>query len=882
MKVLKSIKKRVKNYIKKKLRKRNRDLYRYEAKFLYGLLYNHVRVSKKHIMYESVLGNNFTGNPYALFQELVKEKKYKHIIVLNNIENDNILIKDILNKHKSKVKIVKRKSFKYVYYLLKCKYLINNTTFHYYFNKKPNQIFINTWHGTPIKTLGKDIVGNPFTGGNVLRNLLHTDFFIEPNSFTTDVFFKCLDIDTLYNNKVIKSGYPRNDYFYNNFTLEDSKKKFLKINNNKKTILYAPTYRGNSASKIDNKLNINIVKTLIGELNSIKDSYNLLFKGHQFISKELQDEVNDITFVPDWIDTNELLTSVDILITDYSSIMFDYLNTDNPIILYVPDEKEYCEDRGLYFPLSEIPGEICTTSYKVVDVINNIDIHNKKYANQYLQAKDKFCSYENGNAARNIIDIVFNNKKSELVYKPNQKSSKKKVLIYGGEFWLNGITASISTFLKQLDYDKYDLYLIKVGVNFEKEQRFKTVLNEVKYAKVLYNIESFNYSYIELVRQYKKAKKFETYTPKDMWEGLFSKEYRRLFGEVKFDIAIDYCGYGKRFPGLFAFSNSNLKIIYLHNNMIEEQSNKNNADYDLLFKLYLKKFDKLVSVSKSCNEDLIEKYPSLENKLMEIPNPIDYDGIIDKKKDNEYKLTYVDYRLSEINKLEKTDNTEEYLLEDNLIGINNTNMNNELDNKFCITNKTYTYTNKSDEILIDKINGINKFAKEENINFVSIGRFSYEKGYDMLIEAFAELSKEYANARLYLIGYDQKSFGNLSKTLYKELIEKYGLEDKFIIVGKLNNPIAFMSLCDCYVMSSRYEGQGIVLMEAIFAGLTAISTDIGGPDTILSPNHLYPCSIEGIYQGLKEYCEGRVSPNEFDFKKYQNEFQENVYNLFEK
>jgi CDP-glycerol glycerophosphotransferase len=1044
--------------IKKRLKKGGM----YRAKLLYGVLYDHVRVNKNYILYESFHGVNFTGNPYALFKELIKEKKYKHIIVLNAYDENNLTINNIIKQYGNRVKIIKRNSDNYVYYLLKCKYLINNTSFHFFFNKKENQVYINTWHGTPIKTLGKDVKAARFESGNITKNFLHTDYFIEPNEFTTNVFFRSLDIDTLYNKGIIKSGYPRNDVFYSAFQLSDEIVDFLKIDKSKKTILYAPTYRGAAQNLMFDDYSINL--GLLESLNEITKEYNILFKGHQFIAKDIEDKFENFIVVPNWLDTNELLTKVDILISDYSSIIIDFMNTRKPIIYYVPDEEQYKEMRGMYLRLEELPGEKCYAENEVLDVIKNIERYIEKYESRYHLSFERFCSYEDGSATNVVIDVAIrNNENTDKLFIPNQHSEKKRLLVYGGAFFMNGITTSFITFLKQLNYQKYDVYLLKTQIGGDNLKRLKETIDEIPELKIISHIESYNFTLTDWIKKYKKIRNPKSYVPKDMWASMFERESKKHLGDYFFDIAIDYSGYGNRFHGLFAFTNSKKKVIYLHNNMVEESKLRSTtADYPLLFELYKHKYDKLVTVSLGANNDLIKLYPKLKDKLVEINNPVDLDGIEKKLEDKHYEVINIDFDLAdnEVLTIEKNYNmsttyninfisyTNQKLVikgqintpytRDITLSVDNRNNNksnveftysnngsafqindenvsdfsasnyrisviyktevlhkfelklpnieqridnlyyegknivvrgwlaiegieceadNVLDRKLLVINKfnpseitkiavksyiqrwvmenekfkngdysycgfvseiensnlsngtfelylqtrnenievifpirkfsTFAsknkrtfdmvkYINNSDKIDAHLLGNKGSLPSKENINFVSVGRFENQKGYDMLIEAFGKLSMEFENVRFYLIGFDKKSFGNLSKTLYKELIIKNELQNKFLIVGKLNNPMAFMSMCDCFVMSSRYEGQGLVLFEGMLSGLTCISTDIAGPDSILSKEYLYDCSIEGIYQGMKDYCEGKLMPNKFDIEGYQKKYRQNI------
>src|SRR5690606_37433741 len=135
---------------------------------------------------------------------------------------------------------------KYFYYLTTCKYLFNNSTFPNLFTVKDEQVYINTWHGTPLKYMGFDIKGNPFVTSNVLRNFLSADFILSPNKFTTNVFKNSFKLKDIYSGTILEEGYPRIDLTVNANKPEiinELKNLNLKLED-KKIILYAPTWKG--------------------------------------------------------------------------------------------------------------------------------------------------------------------------------------------------------------------------------------------------------------------------------------------------------------------------------------------------------------------------------------------------------------------------------------------------------------------------------------------------------------------------------------------------------------------------------------------------------------------------------------------------------------
>ncbi|MCY7834258.1 CDP-glycerol glycerophosphotransferase family protein, partial [Bacillus spizizenii] len=171
-------------------------------------------------------------------------------------------------------------------------------------------------------------------------------------------------------------GYPRIDLTLN--TNPEEFKSYLKdlsllISNDKQTILYAPTWKGNSVSKVKND-----VFQIISDMNYLEEKigsdYNVLIKVHPFLYSEAS-KVSELKgkLIPDFIDTNQLLSTVDILITDYSSIFFDFLVTDRPILFYMWDADDYNKQRGKYINNEDLPGPVLYNVRELVEAIGNID-----------------------------------------------------------------------------------------------------------------------------------------------------------------------------------------------------------------------------------------------------------------------------------------------------------------------------------------------------------------------------------------------------------------------------------------------------------------------------------------------------------------------------
>jgi CDP-glycerol glycerophosphotransferase len=783
-------------------------------------------VDDRIIFYESYHGRNFSGNPLAIFLALQKTNEfnsYTHIIV----ENQRSPFIERLIQYPN-VKIVAVNDRNYIRYLAVAKYLINNTSFPFYFIKRKEQLYINTWHGTPLKTLGLDIKNAGMSDHkNIQRNLLQVDLFISPNQFTYEKLLKSHDIKEIFSGKIADIGYPRVD-----LTLQTNREDVLhslRLPLNKKIVLYAPTWRGSVGKEKDSS------KKLLDEVTELKhllgDEYTVLLKSHYFAYKYfIENNLNEMC-VPNWFDTNMLLAGIDILITDYSSIFFEFLPTNKPIIFYGDDIELYSEERGFYLSLDTLPGPLCRqikdVAIHILDENNTKALYQEKY-NHYMQM---YCYNDDGNASSRFIDIVFHHKlQNQLI---STQTKKKKVLIYCGAFYNNGITMSALTLLDHIDYNKYEVVVIENPNG--KEEKWENIKKVNKNVHFIFRPGELNRTLVESYRHqlilYRGAfgKLMELVVPKKAYQ----KEIKRIIGNTQFDIAINFGGYNDFWSLLFAFSGIKQKVVYLHNDMAEEYNKKVNGVYKhkrnlrVVFSTY-KYYDKIISVALSTHE---ENYKNLSKF---VPNATE-------------KMTYIN----------------------NLVNVNKVMSLKENQEVANYVNGTYLVLDKIEENSIIRLKGT-IHPNPNDINFVSIGRLSPEKGHEKLIKAFHTAYQVDNRIKLYIVGE-----GPLKSRL-EELITQLELVNKVFLVGQVKNPFALLQKSDCFILSSNYEGQGLVLLEAMIIGKPIIATDVTGVRSVLDGGYgqLIENSETAIANSIIDFTrqkENHAFKKQFDFHEYNKE-----------
>lgn len=422
-------------------------------------------IEENWVLYESFYGKGMVCGPYALFkafQERHDFGQYKHIwsiSVEEELERLQEQYKDLTN-----VNFVLRKSNEYTEYLAKSKYLINNDTFFYFFIKREDQIYVNTWHGIPMKKLGYDVPDGIVAQHNSFRNFLMTDYLLAWNSHMGNIYRKAYMLNDMYQGKIVLEGCPRND---NTLTPEtEAIKDKLRnagvgIADNKKIILYAPTFRGSNLQTAKN--NYTEVKEFMTMLEErfVDGEYQILYKPHHLIYDQIKkDGIKDAQVIPGYFDANEILAVADILISDYSSIYFDFLITDRPIVFYVPDEQEYEEYRGLYFKAEKLPGAVCRTVEQVSDAI----LAEKNYREEYGPIHDKFkewaCSYDDGAVSKRILEILLGEREDFRVMETECCEKKEKALIVAGSLYDKKKFEKLTEILDQYDLDKTEVTVL--------------------------------------------------------------------------------------------------------------------------------------------------------------------------------------------------------------------------------------------------------------------------------------------------------------------------------------------------------------------------------------------------------------------------------------
>lgn len=695
--------------------------YKIRNKILYKLMRQFLPIKKNLVVLQSFGGRSYSGNPKYLYE--YAEKNYKDLDFVWALRNQ-------FEEIKGRAKKVKIESLKYYYYLARAEYIVSNLNMQNSVRKRKGSKFIQTWHGTPLKKISFDVdKKSPSYDAKFLRGFQKRvskwDILLSQSKYATEKFRSAFR----YEGKIAETGHPINDILVENNPnkIKEIKEK-LNINTDKKIILYAPTWRDNSKYVLD----IDIDKMY----KELKDDYILLIKTHYFVNTAL-DTGSFKGFVYDvskYEDIQELALISDMLITDYSSVMFDYASTNKPMIFYCHDLEYYKGKlRGFYVDFEEeAPGEITKTTEELVEAIKNIDEANVKYKEKYKEFYNKYAYLEDGKSSKRAAVNVFKQKKKRKIY-----------FLSFNIFGMGGTGRTVINTATSLIQSGYDVEIISVFGDrsdqyFEIDEAIKVSLlldkkkKKTRIQRILHSMPS-----ILINKDDEFYKDFSLLTDIRILKKLLRLRNGILVStRPGFNVML-----GKYFKiRLFKVIGQEHLNYNIHTKYLQKQIKK-----------YYKKLDLIMTLTDADTEEYIREIPSIKNKLIKVPNAIPN---------------------------------------------------------------------------LEEIQGI-----ERKNQIIAAGRLVPQKGFDLLIKAAPKVIEKHPDWVI-------KIFGKGRELQYlKELIIKNGVEKNVLLMGPTKTIEKEMAESKIYVLSSRYEGFGMVIIEAMKMQVPVVSFDCPeGPGEIITNN----------------------------------------------
>lgn len=533
------------------------------------------------VLLEGAQGKNYNGNMFYLLREIENNSKWKDItpIFVSTKERLKKTKNFFKNYNFSKVKVVVRDSKEYAEYLATAKYLFTDNSFPTYMVKRKEQIYVNTWHGTPIKHLGISDLSNATSLANIQKNYFMCDYALFPNNHTRNVFLKDYDLTNYMQGKCLMCDYPRNDAFYDAADVTENVQK----------IAYMPTWRG--SGRIANvKEQKNIVIKFLNEMDKeLSDQQILYVNLHFLVGNDIDfEQFHHVKSFPTQKETYDFLKDCDLLISDYSSVIFDFAISKKPIILYTYDRDEYENEKGTYISIDDLP-------FPVVE-----DIDSLLYEINHIKKKDmqdfygKYCMYGHKNASDKVLELILHGNQNELCIQFPDKNHKKNLYVYGDNFGKKHQKKALVEYLNLLDKDKYNIMLgFKGKLNYE---RVDFLENEIPdYVSVHCLVNGYTFTLKEKIELFLRRKLGIPINGFGITK-IFEYQKNRFLGNMKIDKYVQFVLDGEKMVDTFSTLDCHKSLLLLPYEVIGFQKKMNPFSFNQ--KVALKRFDKMIDLRK--------------------------------------------------------------------------------------------------------------------------------------------------------------------------------------------------------------------------------------------------------------------------------------------
>ncbi len=786
----------------------------WKARFKYPKYPEKAPLDEKAVLFESLQGKEFNGMIFYILKYMAYSEEYKDFkFYLAAASEKTEEFKDKLREYKIKgITIVNTKGESYFKALATCKYLVNDDAFPTFFIKREGQVYLNTLHGTPLKTHGCKVKEDGYRIGNEQKNFVCADYLLFQNDHTKNIMFRDYFLENLARGKAVVAGCPRNDVFFDPKRAEEVKKRLAP--NGERIYAYMPTHRGGTSSGNAAKATAFFIYYLYELDEKLEDDEILYTNIHPLAPKDISFEnFKHIKPFPKRLETYDVLNACDLLVTDYSGTLFDFMCTGKKIILYLYDKEDYLRDRGTYMSVDELPFPQVRTTDELVRELRT----GKEYNDDAL--REEFCHFDGPESSKKLMDMVILQKDTGLKTEEIPDNGKENVFLYGGNLAANGMTASLRTLLKNLDTQKRNYYISfcteTAAVNKGMLATFK---GQAGYFGVVGDMTLTRWQ--SIIRKLFK----DGYIKAGLYMFLMKKAFRndllRQFGGARIDRLVQFTGYEAKTILEYSIFEGD-KSIFVHNDMLGEIKLKGNQRKDVLSYAY-RHYDKVAIVT----DDILPSTRKLAGRranIVRVKNTIAYEDVLSKK-------------------------------------------------DLPVTFDSFTESTVSEKRFNELISGT-------GFKFINVGRFSPEKGQMRLIKAFRRFLADHNDAKLVIVGGYQREN---AYTDLRRYIEDEKLKDSVILIMKMLNPYPVINACDAFVLSSFYEGFGLVIAEADICGKPVASTDIVGPAKFMKEHggFLVENSDEGVYRALTVLAEHKVKPLNIDYAAYNKEAVSECEDLF--
>lgn len=709
-------------------------------------------IASNTILFETYWGTRISDNPLALYQYLTNDPRFADC-TFYWVYQSTAQIPETLEDDARTI-LVEYGTQQYDRILATAETLVNNTSFVEYFQRRDAQRYINTWHGTPLKTLGKSIKTGVLEHANVARNFMQTSLLAVPNIHTANKLIHDYGVYGLTQATVKVTGSPRLDSLPTDTDeIARATRQRLGIHpaDDRRIVFYAPTWRGSATNRSqDNEIAHVALQTIAEDPSTIP-----VFRAHHLVETEMENLDDRIIVAPQTLSTYDILHAAEVLVTDYSSLLVDFLVTERQAISFVPDINDYQHDRGLYLDPHAIVSDCATTTESLRNFLSRDSFQPDA---KYLASRDTYCGLEDGHASRRIADYIYTDTSDgeDLDTKPAQQT-----VVFFESMIPNGIRSSFTNLCNQINTDRYRIIVTldvdQVETNPDRQDGLAALPSHVEIVgrtgKMLQTLE-------ERYAMQQSSRRFgDTPESLDMIvDTAYKREFRRVFGHPQPNtVFVDFEGYSRFWNALFSRGAppGSSNGVVLHNQMDLERETR----FPYLTEIIrnYQHFDGIASVASAISED------------------------------NHAAARHLDVPL-------KTDPTV---------------LHNTID--------AHAIVEASD-------GGHSHWNSRPHAypKLVTAARLSPEKNQSLMIDAMRTIVKTHTSAQLMILG-DGPSMSTL-----RSQVRNYDLDDFVHFAGFERNPMPTIADSDLFVLTSKHEGQPMVIFEAMVLGLPVVTTPVPG------------------------------------------------------
>ncbi|MFD9499106.1 CDP-glycerol glycerophosphotransferase family protein [Streptomyces sp. NPDC060035] len=348
-------------------------------------------------LYSSFDGRQYSDSPRAVHEELARrDSGIEHLWV----------VRDQQAAVPAGVRAVALHSAEWHEALARSRWIVTNTQLPEWFERAEGQFVVQTWHGTPLKRIGRDLAGSSCADTAYMASLpqraAQWSVLVSPNSFSTPVLRRAFG----HTGEVLACGYPRNDLLYapDRTKVAAAVRESLGVPDGSRVVLYAPTWREDGPRR-SGRYGLDLQLDLEQARKALGNDHVLLVRRHYLVGGSVPESrfVRDVSRYPD---VAELMLISDVLVTDYSSLMFDFAQTGRPMLFHTYDLEHYRDTlRGFCFDFeSRAPGPLIPTSAGVVDALRDPERASAGHRDAYARFRESFCDLDDGTAAAQVVD----------------------------------------------------------------------------------------------------------------------------------------------------------------------------------------------------------------------------------------------------------------------------------------------------------------------------------------------------------------------------------------------------------------------------------------------------------------------------------------------